>query len=546
MVSSYRVATIDKLNPFTMKGTAAAYLSDMVFDTLLLGSQEEPASAYALLAEKVEVAPDFRSVTFTLNAKARFHNGDPVLASDVAYSYNMLISKYVAPAYLSAFANVAGYQVLGPRTIRFTFNSASRELPLTLGSLPVFSPKWGAGKPFDQVVNDIPIGSGPYRVGSVRMKKDITYVRDANYWARDLNVRKGMQNFDKITVKSYADNTARLEALKAGEFDLMQFFSAGDWARRLYGSRFRSGELLKGEFEHHLAAGFQSYVLNTRKAKLQDVRVRQALGLAMDFEWMSRQLFFGAYARTNGLFKNTECQAQGWPDSAQLALLQPYRAQLPADVFGPMALPPQTGEHSEGLRSNLLQARELLRQAGWTIQHGVLRNAAGQTMTLEYLDSQEAALRTVHPWARNLHKLGIALTLRVVDFSLYQERLSKFDFDIISIAYQGTLNPGQEYANMFGSKAADTPESSNYPGVKSAAVDALIARMASAQSKAQLLPACRALERVIAHSHVLIPQWYAPKYRMVYNQKKLQGPKNHPPYMAGEGWIMDAWWARSR
>ena len=547
LVSNLRTSTFDKYNPFTLKGSAPAYLSGLMFDSLLAGALDETGAAYGLLASDVQVAADGLSATFVLRPEARFHNGDPVLAEDVKFSYDTLMGRYTSPSYKTVLADVAGLDVLGPRTVRYRFKKPNRELPLTVGGLPVFSHRWGEvngqAKPFDQVVTDIPIGSGPYRIGPVRFGKDITYVRDPQYWARDLNVRRGTANFDRITVKIYKDNTAKLEALKAGEFDLMRFFSAGDWARRVTGKRFDSGELVKGEFRHRLPAGFQSYVLNTRRPLLQDVRVREALGLALDYEWMNRQMFYNAYQRVTGLFGNTDCAASGEPSAEEQTLLAPWRAQVPAAVFGPMAVPPRT-DGDQSLRGNLRRAQALLAQAGWTVQNGVLRNAQGQAFVLEYLDSNESGARVVTPWARNLEKLGIQLQYRPVDFALYQQRLQKFDFDVTTMAFGGTHNPGQEYADMFGSLAADTEDSGNFVGLKNPAVDALISHMTAAKSQAELLPACRALERVVMHSHVLIPQWTAPTHRLAYNAWRLQGPATMPPYAAGETWAIDTWWAR--
>ena len=547
LVSNLRVSTFDKYNPFTIKGSAPAYLSDMLFDSLLAGSLDETAAGYGLLASDVTVAPDGLSATFRLRAEARFHNGDAVLAADVVHSFDTLMGPHTSPSYKTLLEDVAAAEVVDERTVRYRFRKANRELPLRVGGLPVFSRQWGMenGKPksFDKVVMDVPIGSGPYRVGPVRFGKDITYVRDASYWARDLNVKRGSHNFERITVKIYKDNTARLEALKAGEFDLMRFFSAGDWARRVNGRRFDSGELVKVELRHRLPSGFQSYVLNTRRERFKDVRVRQALGLALDYEWMNRQMFYNAYQRVNGLFGNTDCQASGLPQTQELALLEPWRAELPAPIFGPMTVPPRT-DGASTLRGNLRQAQALLKDAGWAVRDGALRNARGEAMVIEYLDSNEGGARVVTPWARNLEKLGIKLSFRPVDFALYQQRLQKFEFDITSLAYGGTHNPGQEYADLFGSKAADTEDSGNMSGIKSAAVDDLIRQMTSARSRAELLPACRALERVISHNHILIPQWAAGTHRMAYNAWRLQGPATMPPYAVGEGWAIDTWWAK--
>lgn len=548
MVSGLRNSNFDKYNPFTMKGSAPAYLGDLLFDTLLTGSLDEAGAAYGLLAEDVAVAPDRLSATFRLRPEARFHNGDAVTAQDVKHSFDTLMGPYTSPAYKTLLVDVAGVDLLDARTVRYRFKRPNRELPLTVGGLPVFSHKWGQGKPFDQVVMDEPIGSGPYRIGPVKFGKDITYVRDPNYWARDLNVKRGTDNFDRVLIKIYKDNTARLEALKAGEFDLMAFYSAGDWARRVNGPRFKSGELVKGEFRHKLPTGFQSYVLNSRRPFLSDVRVREALGLAIDYEWMNRQMFYNAYTRVKGIFGNTDCAATGTPDAAQLALMEPFRAQIPPAAFGPAYEPPRTDQPHDpkvgGLRENLRRAQLLLVQAGWTVQDGELRNAQGQPMVLEYLDSNEGGARVVTPWMRNLDKLGIRLVYRPVDFALYQQRLQKFDFDITTIAYQGTLNPGQEYADLFGSKAADTEDSGNLAGVKSPAVDSLISHMVGADTRPEFLAACRALERVVSHSHYLLPQWYSPVHRLAYNAWRLQKPDVVPPYFRGETWAMETWWAR--
>ncbi|AOF86413.1 bacterial extracellular solute-binding s, 5 Middle family protein [Hydrogenophaga sp. RAC07] len=551
LVSNLRLSTFDKYNPFTLRGSAPAYLSDLMFDSLLTGALDENGAAYGLLAEDVATAPDGLSVTFKLRDTARFHNGDPVLAADVKHSFDTLMGPHTSPAFKTVLQDVAGLDVLGERTVRYRFKKPNRELPLTVGGLPVFSrawgnsvdPKTGQRKTFDQVVTDIPIGSGPYKIGPVQFGKDITYVRDPAYWARDLPVRRGTANFDRIVVKIYKDNTAKLEALKAGEFDLMRFFSAGDWARRVNGKKFDTGELVKGEFTHRLPTGFQSYVLNTRRPPLDDIRVREALGLAMDYEWMNRQMFYNAYQRVQGLFGNTDCSPQGTPSPEELALLEPWRKQLPPAVFGPVYAAPRT-DGANSLRGNLKRAKALLREAGWTVQGGQLRNAQGQAMVLEYLDSNETGARVVTPWIRNLTKLGVELKFRPVDFALYQQRLRSFDFDIVSLAYGGTNNPGAEYADLFGSAAAKTEDSGNHTGIANPAVDALIERMIEAPTQPEFLAACRALDRAITHSHVLIPQWSATTHRMAYNAWRLARPKDMPPYASGEVWAIDTWWAQ--
>ena len=548
LVAGSRISTFDKYNPFTLKGTAPSFLGDLLFEGLLTGSMDEVGVGYGLLAEDVEVAPDLLSATFRLRPEARFHNGDPVLAADVKHSYDTLVSKYAAPGYATLLVNVEGIDVLDERTVRYRFRKPDRQSPLVVGGLPVFSRKWGQGKTFDQVVTETPIATGPYRIGPVRFGKDITYVRDPNYWGQHLAVRKGMNNFDRITVKIYRDSTAQLEALKAGEFDLMLFFSAGDWTRRLNGPRIDKQDLIKSPFRHRQPDGFYSYVLNTRLDKFKDRRVRMALELAMDYQWMNRQLFRNSYKRVKGIFGNTDCEANGLPSPQQVALLEPFRGDLPADVFGPMAVPPRT-DPPHSLRANLLKARALLNEAGWELRDGAMRNAKGEPLVVELLDTTESrSVTTMAAWKRALEKIGIELRFRTVDFALYQERLDSFQFEMIGISFPGTHFPGAEYADLFGSKAADTNGAGNFAGVKNPAVDALIARITGADNRDEFLAACRALDRVIAHGHYMVPAWTSSEQRVAYSRWKLERPAVVPPHppegVAYMTWPMTTWWAR--
>jgi microcin C transport system substrate-binding protein len=549
LVSNQRFSTFDKFNPFTIKGAPPAYLDSLLFESLLAGSMDETGSGYGLLAEDVTVAPDRLSVTFKLRPEARFHNGMPVEAADVKHSYDTLIGPFTSPGYKTLLQEVDGCDVIDARTVRFRFKTPNRELPLTVGGLPIFSRAWGVengkAKPFDQVVMDIPIGSGAYKIGPVIFGRDITYVRDPNHWGRNLAVNRGTHNFDRITVKIYRDNTARLEALKAGEFDMMSFYSAGDWARRVNGKRFNTGELVKREFAHKKPSGFQSFVLNSRRDKLKDPRVREALGLALDYEWMNRQMFYGSYPRVKDLFGNTDCAAEGMPSIEEQKVLEPLRGTIPEASFGPMYQPPVTEGEGRSLRDNLRHARDLLQQAGWEYRDGALRNAKNEPMTLEYLDSKDGGARTVSPWMRNLEKLGITLNFVSVDYALYQERLDRFQFDLTTIAFPGTNNPGQSLLEIFGSKAAKTESSGNYMGVSTPAIDALLKSIVSANTKAELLPACRALDRVIMHSHYLIPQWTLTSYRLVYNDWRLAFKAPMPSYAGAEDWVMNIWWAKA-
>lgn len=551
LVPPTRQSNFDKYNPFTLKGSAPPGLSGLLLDTLLTGTMDEPTTAYGLLARDIQVASDKRSVTFELNPSARFHNGDPVLAADVKFSFDRLTSKEAAPQYRTYFSEVKGVVVEGERRIRFDFVRPSSELPLIVGSLPVFSRAWGrtanGHTPLDQLVTDLPIGSGPYRVGPVQFGKDITYVRDPNYWARELNVRKGLFNFDRITYRIYKDSTAQLEAFKAGEFDYIQAFIAREWARAYTGRQFERGEIVKAELPHRNAGDFQGFMFNTRRARFQDARVRQAIGLAMDYEWMNRQLFYNAYARVRGFFVGSDFEAKGRPGPDELGLLEPLRSKLPKAIFDEaVPVPPETSlDPASGhtLRDHLRQARDLLKAAGWHVQDGQLRNAKGEVFRIEFLDNSGSMGRVVTPYAKNLEKLGFDVQYKVVDFALLQKRMDVFDFDIISNRLVGSEAPGTELLERFGSKAASVEGSGNVIGLQNAAVDALLDKAVSAQSRPQLVAALRALDRVLRHGHYVVPHWYGAVHRVAWRAGKFGQPETMPLYYQPEAWVTSVWWS---
>ena len=553
LVPPTRQSNFDKCNPFTLKGSAPPGMLNMVFDTLLVGNMDEPTTAYGLLASDVQVAPDRLSVTFSLNPLARFHNGDPVLAADVKHSFERITSKQAAPQYRTYFGEVKSATVLSERQIRFDFQRPNRELPLIVGSLPVFSRQWGlqAGvhKPLDQMVMDMPIASGPYRIGPVQFGRDVTYVRDANYWARDLNVRKGLFNFDRITYKIYKDSTAQLEAFKAGEFDYMQSFVAREWARAYTGRAFDRGELVKAELPHGNAGDFQGFQFNLRREKFQDVRVRQAIALAMDFEWLNRQLFYNAYTRVRGYFVASDFEAKGRPGADELPLLEPLQALLPAAVWDAgVPLPPATqlaADSGHTLRDHLRQARDLLASAGWTYRDGALRNARGQPMVLEFLDSSGSMGRVVTPFAKNLEKLGIQVQYKVIDFALLQKRMDVFDFDVVSNRTVGSEAPGTELLERFGSKSADAEGSGNVLGLKDPAVDALLDKVVSATTRPQLVASLRALDRVLRHGHYVVPHWYGAVHRVSWRAAAFDRPPVLPRYYQPEALVTTVWWSPS-
>lgn len=542
LVPPTRPTNFDKFNPFTLKGTAPYGMGSLIFESLLTGNYEEETTAYGLLAEDVEVAPDKLSATFRINPKARFHDGSPVLAADVVHSFNTLISKLAAPQFKTIYGEVKGVHAVSEHVVRFDFASPNPELPLVVGGMAVFSRNWGKGKPFDQVTSEVPIASGPYKIGNPRLGRDITYVRDPNYWGADLAVRRGQFNFDRVTFKIYLDDTSRFEGLKAGEYDFAREFSSRNWARQYYGKQFDRGEVRKRAFENRNPSDFQGYVINVRKEKFKDIRVRQALGLAVDFEWLNRQMFYGLYTRVQGYFPNSEFHAEGLPKPDELALLEPLRKQLRPEVFGPAVISPST-DAPRSLRDNLRQARALLAEAGWTYRDGALRNAKGEAFTVEFLNDQPSLIRVVSPYQNTLRKLGIEMTFRTVDFSLSQQRMDNFEFEMTSVRLPGTSSPGGELLERFGSKAAETNGSSNIWGIADPAVDALVKKIVGATTRPELSAAMRALDRVLSHGYYSIPQYYGNAFLIGYRPERFVLPEVIPPYYQPDAWAMSTWWA---
>ncbi|WP_395067551.1 extracellular solute-binding protein [Paraburkholderia silvatlantica] len=545
-----RLTSFDKFNPFTLRGNAAPGLG-MLFESLTTGSLDEVASAYGLLADDIRIAPDALSVTFHLNPKARFSNGDPVTAEDVKFSLDTLKSRQAAPSMQAYFSEITRAVVVDPATIRFEFRSNNRELPLIAGGMPVFSHKWGLRPDgsriaFDQLAFEQPIGSGPYVIDRYSNGRTITYKLDPNYWGRDLPVRVGTNNFERITYKLYSDDVARLEAFKAGEYDALVEYVARNWVRRDVGKRFDSGELIKREFAQHNGTGMQGFVMNLRKPVFQDVRVRRALDLALDFQWLNRMLFYSQYRRIDSWFANTQLQAKGLPSPGELALLEPWRKSLDPAVFGPPPLQPDTTPPGS-LRANLLKARALLAEAGWTYRDGALRNAKGEPFTFEVLDDTSASAQwapIMAQYTQALRRLGIQVNYRSVDFALYQKRLDAFDYDMTTIKFPDVQVPGAEQVDRFGSKAADEPGSGNLLGLKSPAVDAILKALTQAQTLQQLLDATHALDRVLMHGYYVVPQWYSATHRVAF-KNTLAYPAKLPLYYGANDWIISTWWLKS-
>lgn len=544
-----RRTSFDKFNPFTLKGVAAPGVAQLMFESLLTSSADEVASAYGLLAEDIAVAKDGLSVIFKIRQDARFNNGLPVLARDVKYSFDTLMSKLASPQFKTVYADVKQAVVISERVVRFDFQRKNGELPLLVGSMPVFSETWSgaANKAFNQITFETPVGSGPYLIETFDAGKSIVFKRNPDYWANDLNVRRGFFNFERIAYRLYKDDTAKLEAFKAGEFDALVEYRAKNWAKSYVGHKFRDGELKRQEFRHRNGAGMQGFVMNIRKPIFQDVRVRQALTLALDFEWMNRQLFYGQYFRLDSYFSNSELGASykvaSLPSAAEKKLLEPlqkaYPNQFPNKALGEM-LKPVTTQEPASLRSNLRQARELLAQAGWIYKDGALRNAKGQVFSFEVMEDGGAMGRVIAAYVRNLEKLGIQVDVRTTDYALYQKRMEDFYFDMTTTRFPDSQSPGNELWDRFGSGAAQTKGSDNMIGVASPVVDALIGHIVKAHTRQDLLTATRALDRVLMHSYYVVPHWYGATHRVAH-KKDLAFPLP-PSYYSAESWILSTWW----
>ena len=548
-------SSFDKFNPFTLRGVTAPGI-ELMFESLAEGSADEVSSIYGLLADDIQVAADHKSVIFHIRPEAKFSDGSPVLAADVKYSFDTLMSGLAHPRYKTTFADVKSAVVLSPREVRFDFKNNNSELPIMVGTLPIFSRNWGKRPdgsmiPFDQLAFEMPIGSGPYLIESFKAGKSILFKRNPNYWvdqlSKPLNVRVGFYNFDRVLYKLYSDDAVRLEAFKAGEFDALVEYRAKIWAKGYVGSKFNDGSLLKKAFTNHNGAGMQGFAMNLRRPIFQDPRVREALGYALDFEWLNRQLFFDQYSRINSYFTNSDLSANfngpSKPTDAELKILKPlkekYPKWVPDAVFGPMPAAPSTAPPSS-LRNNLRKARELLAQAGWQYRDGALRNMRGEPFRFEMVEDGPFFLRVISAYTRNLEKLGIQVDVRTSDFALHQKRMDEYDFDMTTVRFPDSQNPGNELWDRFGSAAAKEKGSDNVIGVQSPVVDALVNEITKAQNREELRAAARSLDRVLWNSYYVIPQWYNPTHRIAF-RKEMHYPEP-PLYYSAEPWVMQNWW----
>lgn len=535
----HSLGSFDKMNPFTLKGTAPDGLESMVFEPLAQSSLDEPFAQYGLIAKDIAVADDNLSMVYTLNENATFSDGTAVTAQDVKFTIETLQSDLVHPLYPYYYADVQKVEIIDDLHVKFHFKKLNHELPLIVGQMSILSKQFYEEHDFDSKDMIAPIGSGPYVVEKFSQGKSITYKRNPHYWAADHPVRRGMHNFDRITIKYYKDQIVAVEAFKAGEFDAMLVNIAKQWVRDMSGNKFDDREIIKKKFPHSNNAGMQGFVMNTRRPVFKDPSVRKAVGLAFDFEWVNKTLFYDQYVRSRSFFSNSHLAATGLPTKDELELLEPFRSRLPEDVFlTPIEAPSTQGKL--GLRENLRKAAEILKDGGWNLKDGVLQNSVGTKLSFEIILVSPSFERVMAAYTNNLKKIGVMATYRTIDPALYTDRINKFDFDMCVFVYGQSQSPGNEQRNYWHSTSAETRGSRNLAGVNDPVVDALVEQIIYADTREKLVVACKALDRVLWYGYYLVPNWYLDGHRIAFHNK-FKIPLTIPTYYDYMSFLM-TWW----
>lgn len=528
------IGTYDSFYNFLLKGTPAEGL-ELLYDTLMVRSLDEPSSQYGLIAKQIQRDKENNFVIFHLDPRARFNDGKEVSAFDVEFSFN-LIARGDNPITSRYYKDIKEVIVVDKYTIRFNFsNNQNRELALILGDLPILPKHYYEKKDLNKDSLWIPLGSGPYTIESYEAGRTLTYKRVENYWAKDHPTRVGYFNFDRISIDYYKDDVVALEAFKAGRYDYRLEMSAKNWANGYAGNALKSGAIKKQESVHMLPSGMQGFVFNLRKPIFADIRVREALSLAFDFEWSNKNLFFNQYTRTKSYFDNSEFASVGIPLGEELKVLEVYRDKLPKELFiQPFLLPSTKGDGNN--RENLKKAQELLKESGFTFKNGKLYKDK-EPFSFELLLVSPAMERVAVPYAKNLQRLGIDMKIRVVDLSQYLNRLNNFEYDMIVAVFPQSLSPGNEQSFFWGSKSADEKGSRNYAGIKNEVVDALIDKIIKVKDYQELVTYTRALDRVLLWEYYVIPHFHNKTFRMAY-WDFLEHPAIMPIYDIG----FDTWW----
>ena len=535
-ISMGATGTFDSFNAYIIKGTPAGLPG--LFETLTTQTEDDSLSEYGLIAESMEVAPDKSWIIYNLRPEARWHDGQPITADDVIFSFNTLMEKG-HPQYRYYYGDVASAEKLGERRVKFQFkHGGNRELPVIMGQLPVLPKHWWESRNFENVLLEPPLGSGEYKLGKFDMGRSYTMERVPDYWGKNLPINIGTSNYDQVRVTYFKDPEIQMEAFKAGTLDIRpNENSAKRWATGYEFPAVQDGRVLKETFEHKNPAGIQGFVFNIRRPMFQDPKVREALIYAFDFEWSNKTLFYGLYKRTRSYFQNSEMEAKGLPSPEELEILNPLKDQIPAEVFTAEYNPPTT-DGSGNARDNLAKASALLDEAGWKVENG-RRVKDGKPFEFEILVDDQPMERVALPFAQNLERIGIKATVRVVDSAQYQGRSEEFDFDMTSDVWGQSLSPGNEQWEFWGSKAADTQGSRNSIGIKNPAIDKLIELIVTAQTRDDLIIRCRALDRVLQWNYYLVPHFHSGTFRVAF-WNKFGMPEKRPDPLYSYG--STSWW----
>jgi microcin C transport system substrate-binding protein len=544
----HSLGTFDSLNPFIVKGTAAGGMTfigqSFLYDSLMEQANDEPFSMYGLLAETIERPESNDWVAFNLNKNAKWADGQPVTADDVVWTFNVMMEKG-APFFKAYYGDVTKVEATSATRVKFTFgHNDNAELPLIIAQLAVL-PKhyWTAeGRDIGNTTLTPPLGSGPYKIGTVTAGRSITYVRDENYWGKDLPVNKGRHNFGSITIDYYKDNNVALEAFLAGQYDYRLENTAKLWETAYNAPAVRDGRIIKEKIPHNRPQGLQGFIYNIRKPIFKDIKVREALAYAFDFDWSNKQFAYGSYTRTDSYFENSELGAPaGPPTGRELEILEKYRGQIPDKIFTTRYTPPKT-DGTGNARDNLRKAAQILDEAGWKLGTDGIRAKDGVPLKFEIIDSNPMFERWVLPFIANLKRIGVAANFRVLDPAQYQNRMNDYDYDMTVMVIAQSDSPGNEQRDFWASEKADLPGSRNYIGIKDKVVDELIEKIIRAKDRKELEAYCHALDRILLAGHYTIPHWHSNTFNVAY-WKKLQRPEKTSPLTPG---VTDTWWTRAQ
>lgn len=515
----HALGSFDSLNPYIVRGKKAAGIhhgSGMYFETLAARARDEPFTLYGLIAETIETPDDRSWVEFTLRPEAAFSDGTQITVADVIFSWEILKEKSL-PNARATWSRIAEVTETGPRRVRFTFASdTDRELPLLVaGFMPIMSKAWWSTRNFDDTTLEPPLASGPFTIAEIDPGRSLTFQRNPDYWGRDLPVNVGRHNFETIRYDYFRDASVALEAFKAGDYDLRFEGDATRWATQYDFPAVRDGQVVRDVIETGVPSGLDALTFNLRKAKFSDIRVREALTLAFDFEWINKSLLHDGYARTASMFTGSDMAPSGPPEGTELALLEPWRGKIPDEVFGPPYQPPATDGRGRP-RENLKRAADLLEAAGWSVADGKRVNANGTPLQIEITIRRPSNEKIALAFTRNLERLGIAASVRLVESAQFQGLIDTYDFDMVFGFWGVSLSPGNEQQNYWGAQTANVPGGRNWAGVADPAIDAMIDALGAARTREELVAAARAIDRILMWSHYVLPLYHDPGQRIAH------------------------------